>query len=94
MKVKSKPWHGWRWKLSAPLSHLGEEELDVTDWDLAHFCLEIIFITQVPVGLRFYAYVKKSNAVIKLRPARRASLLSMHSSCNPQSPTIILQIIQ
>ena len=61
----------------------GRRELDVTDWDLARFCLEIIFFTQVPVGLRFYAYVKKSNEVIKLRPACKASLPSVHSSYNP-----------
>ena len=46
----------------------------MTDWDLACFCLEIIFFTQVLVGRHFYAYVKKSNEVIKLRPACKASL--------------------
>lgn len=42
----------------------------------------------------FMPLLKKSNEVIKLRPAQKASRLSMHSSCNPEGSVLILQIIK
>lgn len=51
--------------------HLGEEELEVTEQDLKSSTGNYFHHTSS--GLHFYANVKKSNEVIKLRPARKAS---------------------
>lgn len=73
---------------------MGEKEQEVTIQEQGGIHLEIIFTTKALVHLYFYAYIKKSNEVIKLRPAQKASCRSMHSYCNPQSSAIILQIIK